>query len=103
MYKPCTTFKGRFQNPRILFTCNDGLGHQGRYVYIRDDRRDQDYFGLCEVEVFAYRGGEDSATYILIYCGLSRFPKYNTHFSLQKSLQNLTTYYVCPSSVLLGL
>ncbi|XP_021927670.1 uncharacterized protein LOC110833660 isoform X3 [Zootermopsis nevadensis] len=55
LYKPCATFKGRFQNPRILFTCNDGLGHQGRYVYIRDDRRDQDYFGLCEVEVFAYR------------------------------------------------
>jgi hypothetical protein len=25
-------------------------------VYIRDDRRDQDYFGLCEVEVFAHRG-----------------------------------------------
>ena len=56
LYKPCATFKGRFQNPRILFTCNDGLGHQGRYVYIRDDRRDQDYFGLCEVEVFAHRG-----------------------------------------------
>ena len=56
LYKPCATFKGRFQNPRILFTCNEGLGHQGRYVYIRDDRRDQDYFGLCEVEVFAYRG-----------------------------------------------
>jgi hypothetical protein len=44
-----------------LFTCNGGLGHQGRYVYIRDDRRDQDYFGLCEVEVFAYRGKGVSA------------------------------------------
>ncbi|KAJ9579390.1 hypothetical protein L9F63_024503 [Diploptera punctata] len=55
LYKPCATFKGRFQNPRILFTCNEGQGHRGRYVYIRDDRRDQDYFGLCEVEVFAYR------------------------------------------------
>ncbi|PNF36402.1 hypothetical protein B7P43_G16823, partial [Cryptotermes secundus] len=55
LYKPCATFKGRFQNPRVLFSCNDGLGHQGRYVYIRDDRRDQDYFSLCEVEVFAYR------------------------------------------------
>lgn len=55
LYKPCATFKGRFQNPRILFTCNDGFGHQGRYVYIRDDRRDQDYFSLCEVEVFSYR------------------------------------------------
>ena len=56
LYKPCATFKGRFQNPRILFPCNDGLGHQGRYVYIRDDRRDQDYFSLCEVEVFTHRG-----------------------------------------------
>ncbi|XP_068082212.1 uncharacterized protein [Anabrus simplex] len=55
LYKPCATFKGRFQTPRVLFTCNDGDGHQGRYIYIRDDRRDQDYFALCEVEVFSHR------------------------------------------------
>ncbi|GLH02722.1 Sushi, von Willebrand factor type A, EGF and pentraxin domain-containing protein 1 [Gryllus bimaculatus] len=55
LYKPCYTFKGRFQMPRILFSCHDGQGHQGRYIYIRDDRRDQDYFALCEVEVFAHR------------------------------------------------
>jgi hypothetical protein len=71
LYKPCATFKGRFQNPRVLFTCNDGLGHQGRYVYIRDDRRDQDYFSLCEVEVFAYRGKRRSATHIFISWDLS--------------------------------
>ena len=25
-------------------------------MYIRDDRADKEYFGLCEVEVFHYKG-----------------------------------------------
>ncbi|KAG0714717.1 Sushi, von Willebrand factor type A, EGF and pentraxin domain-containing protein 1 [Chionoecetes opilio] len=55
LYKPCTTFKGVFQTHKAIFHCNDGLGHPGQFVYIRDDREDQEYFGLCEVEVFAFR------------------------------------------------
>ncbi|XP_063849030.1 LOW QUALITY PROTEIN: uncharacterized protein LOC135093582 [Scylla paramamosain] len=55
LYKPCTTFKGVFQTRKALFHCNDGLGHPGQFVYIRDDRKDQETFGLCEVEVFAFR------------------------------------------------
>ncbi|XP_069182423.1 uncharacterized protein [Procambarus clarkii] len=55
LYKPCTTFKGVFQTHKALFQCNDGLGHPGQFVYIRDDREEQEYFGLCEVEVFAFR------------------------------------------------
>ncbi|XP_066972236.1 LOW QUALITY PROTEIN: uncharacterized protein [Macrobrachium rosenbergii] len=55
LYKPCTTFKGVFQTHKALFKCNGGLGHPGQFVYIRDDRKEQEYFGLCEVEVFAFR------------------------------------------------
>ncbi|XP_069986362.1 uncharacterized protein [Penaeus vannamei] len=55
LYKPCTTFKGVFQTHKAIFQCNDGLGHPGQFVYIRDDREEQEYFGLCEVEVFAFR------------------------------------------------
>lgn len=55
LYKPCTTFKGVFQTHKAIFHCNDKLGHPGQFVYIRDDRDEQDYFGLCEVEVFAFR------------------------------------------------
>ncbi|KAL0268038.1 UNVERIFIED_CONTAM: hypothetical protein PYX00_010123 [Menopon gallinae] len=63
LYKPCTHFKGKFPKLKMLFVCNKGKGHKGRYVYIRDDRKNHDYFGLCEVEVFAFRGGWD--TYVL--------------------------------------
>lgn len=52
MYKPCSKFEGTFETKRAVFVCNDGLGHPGQFVYIRDDRDEQEHFGLCEVEVF---------------------------------------------------
>ena len=52
MYKPCSKFVGKFDAPKAVFLCNDGLGHPGQFVYIRDEREEQEYFGLCEVEVF---------------------------------------------------
>ena len=55
MYKPCSKFEGKFTEPKAVFLCNDGLGHPGQFVYIRDDRAEQEYFGLCEVEVFDVR------------------------------------------------
>jgi len=55
MYKPCSKFDGKFETKKAVFLCNDGLGHPGQFVYIRDDREEQEYFGLCEVEVFEYR------------------------------------------------
>ena len=54
MYKPCSKFEGKFEAPKAVFLCNDGLGHPGQFVYIRDDRDEQEYFGLCEVEVFEF-------------------------------------------------
>ena len=55
MYQVCAKFDGPFETQKAVFLCNDGLGHSGQFVYIRDDRQDQEYFGLCEVEVFEYR------------------------------------------------
>ena len=72
LYKPCSEFEGFLREPRVMFDCNEGKGHFGDFVYIRDDRQDHDdeyndddddddddrqyheHFGLCEVEVFPF-------------------------------------------------
>ena len=72
LYKPCATWRGEFEEAVAVFLCNDGDGHRwvilvifdvveassssfvffrGEFVYIRDDREQQEYFGLCEVQV----------------------------------------------------
>lgn len=51
-YKPCAQFEGRFHEQLVKFECNNGEGQSGQFVYIRDDREDREYFGLCEVQVF---------------------------------------------------
>jgi len=52
LYKPCSSFKGTFDEAVAVFLCNGGEGHLGEFVYIRDDREEEEYFGLCEVQVF---------------------------------------------------
>lgn len=59
LYKPCSKFEGTFESARAVFLCNDGQGHPGQFVYIRDDREEQEYFGLCEVQVFPYNNVTD--------------------------------------------
>ena len=44
--------QGYFSEPRAMFLCNDGGGHTGQFVYIKDEREEQEYLGLCEVQVF---------------------------------------------------
>jgi len=56
LYKPCSKFDGKFEEKRAVFLCNRGDGHPGQFVYVRDDREEQEYFGLCEVEVFRREG-----------------------------------------------
>jgi hypothetical protein len=56
LYKPCSSFKGTFDESVAVFLCNDGDGHKGEFVYIRDDREEEEYFGLCEVQVFPLIG-----------------------------------------------
>ena len=65
MYKPCSKFEGKFETQKAVFLCNDGLGHPGQFVYIRDDREEQEYFGLCEVEVFEYRSKWSRCTFFV--------------------------------------
>ena len=48
------SFLNTFQEQKVFFKCKEG--HSGQFVYIRDDRPDKEYFGLCEVEVFHYKG-----------------------------------------------
>ena len=55
LYKPCSKFEGFFNEPRAVFLCNDGKGHFGEFVYIKDDRDKQEYLGLCEVQVFPFK------------------------------------------------
>ena len=66
MYKPCSKFEGKFTTPKAVFLCNDGLGHQGQFVYIRDDREEPDYFGLCEVQVFQITSKKQSIVLLLL-------------------------------------
>jgi len=56
LYKPCSSFQGRFDQQVAVFLCNGGDGHEGEFVYIRDDREEEEYFGLCEVRVFPIIG-----------------------------------------------
>ena len=51
-----TKFDSIFQDQKALFDCNENEGHSGQFVYLRDDREDKEYFGLCEVEVFIHKG-----------------------------------------------
>ena len=44
--------QGYFSEPRAMFLCNDGAGHTGQFVYIKDEREEQEYLGICEVQVF---------------------------------------------------
>ena len=54
LYKPCSEWSGPFTEPRVEFECNEGKGHYGDFVYIRDERTDHEHLMLCEVEVRPY-------------------------------------------------
>jgi len=69
-YKPCAQFEGRFHEQQAKFKCNEGSGQLGQFVYIRDDRVDREYFGLCEVQVFQKRE--------LPECGRPESPVYSS-------------------------
>ena len=71
LYKPCSKFDGVFVEPHAVFICNDGRGHFGDFVYIKDDRGVQEYLSLCEVQVFPFRSenqGWLSLRELLFYC-----------------------------------
>jgi len=53
VYKPCSSFKETYDQHVAFFLCNGGEGHEGEFVYISDDRKEEEYFSLCEVRVFS--------------------------------------------------
>ena len=59
LYKPCSIFEGFFTEPRAVFLCNEGEGHYGEFVYIKDERVNQEYLGLCEVQVFPFKSEQE--------------------------------------------
>ena len=54
LYKPCSQFEGYFKEPRVMFECNEGKGHVGNFIYIRDERASHEHFSVCEVEVIPF-------------------------------------------------
>lgn len=74
-------FQGVFQTHKAIFHCNDGLGHPGQFVYIRDDRQEEEYFGLCEVEVFAFRGRHSCSHPVVSFLVVLFVFCYNTYFN----------------------
>ena len=73
-YKPCAQFEGRFHEQQAKFKCNEGSGQLGQFVYIRDDRVDREYFGLCEVQVFQKRGNHAEKKLMFYSCWKRTIP-----------------------------
>ena len=52
-YKPCSSFSDLTTSPYVVFTCNQEHGLMGEFIYIRDERREEQPLRLCEVEIFS--------------------------------------------------
>ena len=63
LYKPCSAFEGEVLESTIMFLCNSGEGHLGEFVYIRDEREEEEIFSLCEVQVFSHQGRQ----FVILY------------------------------------
>ena len=83
MYKPCSAFEGEILESTIIFLCNGGEGHRGEFVYIRDEREDDDHFSLCEVQVFCFLGMK-----IMLY-----IQKVNQKMQMQKTVECLRSQW----------
>jgi len=80
LYEPCASYQGVFPSATLELPCS-GAGQRGSFVYVRDDRAEEEYLGLCEVQVF---GAGDSA------CGLPDIPR---HAKLK--VENRTASFSC--------
>ena len=58
LYKPCSALDSLTISRYVLFSCDKGRGLLGEFIYIRDDRPEEEsVLTLCEVDVFS--GDED--------------------------------------------
>lgn len=69
-------------SPTLRLQCSGG-GVEGRYVHVEDERRTTDYFGLCEIHVYAHQGKEKNTP--LSYTNVS------SHRIKKSQLQNRVT------------
>ena len=60
----CSSFSGVFNTQTIVLVCGSGI--EGRYLHIEESNNHFDYFGLCEVKIFAEKDKYD--------CGLIEHP-----------------------------
>ena len=58
-YKPCSSFSDLTTSPYVVFTCNQDRGLLGEFIYIRDERREEEPLTLCEVEIFSVVDEDD--------------------------------------------
>ena len=71
MYKPCSSFNNVTLDAYVMFDCNSDTGLLGEFIYIRDERPEQNLdFKLCEVQIFSLEGNneieKDDFNFILI-------------------------------------
>ena len=71
MYKPCSSFNNATLDAYVMFDCNNDTGLLGEFIYIRDERPEQNLdFKLCEVQIFSLQGNneieKDDFNFILI-------------------------------------
>ena len=60
MYKPCSSFNNVTQDSYIMFDCNSEDGLLGEFIYIRDEREDENLqFTLCDVKIFSNEGTKE--------------------------------------------
>ena len=90
-YKPCDTYTGVTGDKVVEINCHGEIvfleqfsaywpisftfpsqttdnccsGQQGQFVFIRDDRNSDEYFGVCEVTVLRFQGRE-----CVVWCDL---------------------------------
>ena len=79
-------------------------GHQGQFVYIRDDRSTEDYFGVCEVQVIKFEGRPTMKQAIQVMfletipCGAPQIP-----LNMEMKIEGTAALYSCnPGYTLIG-
>ena len=98
-YLQCGNFSGGLADSKRLFRCG-AHGLVGEYVFIRDNRRDLDYFTLCEVEVFAFRGG--SLAFREAAAGGVRWQTWIVR-NVGRKVKGTRTFFLCCKSCLSGI
>ena len=94
MYKPRSAFNSNSTEQTVLFECNGENGLLGEFVYIRDERPEEDKeFKLCEVQIISQQGNPSMSNYNSnCHSNLGHF--YTNHnFSSESHYDDISAYY----------